>query len=690
MRDLQTLMGYRLGIDVGGTFTDLALLHDESGAFVVGKVPSTPADPSEGILTGITQILTEAGVSPGQVTYLAHGTTVATNTLLQRKGAKTALVTTRGFRDLLEIARQRRPSLYDLHARKPDPLIPRARRREVPERVTADGCVRTPLDLGEVDRALEDLAGEGIEALAICFLYAYLHPDHERRVMERARRLLPGIFCSASHEVLPEFREYERLSTTVVNTYLGPAMAGYIQAFRGRVRELGIHPVPYINQSNGGAIGIDEAARVPVKTLLSGPSAGVAGAVWLAVKMGMPSVVTFDMGGTSTDVSLVRDGHPALAFEREIAGIPLRIPSLDIHTIGAGGGSIAWRDSGGALMVGPQSAGAEPGPACYGRGGAAPTVTDANLLLGRLSPSGLLGGQMPLDQTKAYRAAAELGDALGLSPVETARGLLKVVNANMARALRLVTVERGVDPTRLALLAFGGAGPLHAGALARELGIPTILVPPGPGILCALGLLVEDLRVDAVRTWVGRLDDRSLEPLEQVFRELEGEATEWLDRERVPLDRRQLSRWLDLRYEGQNYELMVPVGNEAWRERSVEAVRRQFLRAHEATYGFAAADEPIQVVNLRLVARGLPDLPELSRQKPGGADAAAAIAARRAVDFGEADGALDCPVYDRTRLTAGNQLVGPAVIEQFDSTTLLHPGQVALVDELGFLIITEA
>ena len=683
-------MGYRLGIDVGGTFTDLALLHDESGVLAVGKVPSTPADPSKGILNGIAQILAEAGVSPGQVTYLAHGTTIATNTLLQRKGARTALITTGGFRDLLEIARQRRPSLYDLHARKPDPLIPRAHRREVTERVMADGSVRVPLDLAEVDQILHALTGEGIEALAICFLYAYLHPDHERQVLERARQLLPGAFCSASHEVLPEFREYERLSTTVVNAYLGPAMAGYIQAFRRRVRELGIRPVPYITQSNGGSIGIDEAARAPVKTLLSGPSAGVAGAAWLAAKLGVPSIVSFDMGGTSTDVSLVRDGHPALAFEREIAGIPLRIPSLDIHTIGAGGGSIAWRDSGGALMVGPQSAGADPGPACYASGGVAPTVTDANLLLGRLSPTGLLGGQMPLDQTKAYRAVAELGDALGLSPVETARGILKVVNANMARALRLVTVQRGVDPTRLALLAFGGAGPLHAGALARELGIPTILVPPGPGILCALGLLVEDLRVDAVRTWVGRLDAQSIEPLDRLFRELEAEAIGWLERERVPLERRQLSRWLDLRYEEQNYELLVPVPEAVWRERSVEALRRQFLRAHEETYGFAAEDEPIQVVNARLVARGLPDPPELPRQKPGGLDASAAMTGRRPVDFAEAGGALDCPAYDRGRLIAGNQLVGPAVIEQFDSTTLLHPGQAALVDELGFLIITEA
>jgi N-methylhydantoinase A len=679
----------RLGIDVGGTFTDLALLDEESGCLVVGKVPSVPADPSEGILDGITRILADTGVGAGEVGYLAHGTTVATNTLLQRKGARTGLVTTRGFRDLLEIARQRRPSLYDLHAPKPTPLVPREHRHEVPERVTADGRVRVPLDLVAVDRILDTLAAEGIEALAICFLYAYLHPAHERAVLDRAQARLPRAFVTASHEVLPEFREYERLSTTAANAYLGPVMRGYVQAFRRRVAELGIRVSPYINQSNGGTIGIDEATRVPVKTVLSGPSAGVAGAAWLAEKVGVPSIVTFDMGGTSTDVAVVRGGVPSVTFEREIGGVPIRVPSLDIHTIGAGGGSIAWRDSGGALLVGPESAGADPGPACYGRGGTAPTVTDANLVLGRLAPAGLLGGRMALDPALARDAIARLGREVGLSLEETARGIVRVVDANMSRALRLVTVRRGVDPTGLALLAFGGAGPLHAGALARDLGIPTVLVPPRPGILCALGLLAEDLRADAVRTWVGRLRPEALAGLEHGFRDLEAEAAAWLDRERVPPDRRRLSRWLDLRYEGQNYELLVSVPDEVWRDRSVAPLARRFLEAHEETYGFAAEDEPIQVVNLRLVARGIPQPPEIPRQEPVGPDAGPALAGRRVVDFAEAGGPLNCPVYARAQLAAGNRLQGPAVVEQFDSTTLLLPGQDALVDELGVLVVTE-
>jgi N-methylhydantoinase A len=544
--------------------------------------------------------------------------------------------------------------------------------------------------MAEVDQALQALAQEGIEALAICFLYAYLRPEHERQVLERARQLLPGVFTSASSQILPEFREYERLSTTVTNAFLGPTMARYIEAFRHRMQTLGVPVVPYINQSNGGTISIDEALRAPVKTLLSGPSAGVVGAAWLAQQAGVSSLVTFDMGGTSTDVAVVRAGQPALAFERDLAGVPLRIPALDIHTIGAGGGSIAWRDSGGALMVGPQSAGADPGPACYGRGGEAPTVTDANLLLGRLTPQGLLGGRLPLHVSYAQQAIATLGASLGLAPQDTARGILQVVNANMARALRLVTVQRGVDPMHLALLPFGGAGPLHAGAVARELNIPQILVPPRPGILCALGLLVEELRVDAVRTWVGRLTVEALAPLAQVFRDLEAEAQAWLERERVPPARRHVTRYLDLRYAGQNYELLVPVPEAVWQERAVTPLCRRFCEIHEETYGFATADEPIQVVNVRLVARGLPEPLALPRQNSGQPDPDGALLGSRVVDFADQGGRCSCRVYDRERLSAGSRLVGPAVLEQFDSTILLHPGQEAVLDEWGCVRIWEA
>jgi N-methylhydantoinase A len=680
-------MGYRLGIDVGGTFTDLVLFSEDAGTLVVEKVPSVPSDPSEGIMDGIGKILARAGAAPGDVAYVAHGTTVATNTLLQRQGARTALITTRGFRDLLDIARQRRPSLYDLHTPKPRVLVRRKLRREVPERVMADGGVRIPLDLVAVDRVLDELAGEDIEALAVCFLYSYLHPGHERDVVERARRRLPAVAVSASSEVLPELREYERLSTTVANAYLLPRMARYVRAFSRRVTDAGIRGAPYVNQSNGGIISIEEAARAPVRTVLSGPSAGVMGAVWLARHHGISSLVTFDMGGTSTDVSLVKDGIPTLAFEREIDGIPLRGPGLDIETIGAGGGSIAWRDSAGALRVGPESAGARPGPACYARGGSAATVTDANLLLGRLGPAGLLGGSMPLHAGAAEAAVGTLADTLALAPVETARGIVAVVNANMAGAVRLVTVQRGVDPAGLALLAFGGAGPLHAGALARELGVRTVVVPPSPGLLCALGLLVEDLRVDAVRTCVAGVDVDRLDRLDKLFAEMEAEAMAWLERERVPLARRSLERWLDMRYVGQNYELLVPVPDEVWLTRRVESLRDRFLALHEAAYGYAAPDEPIHVVNARLVARGRPDPPVLPRTARTATDVAAAASTERRVFFEDVGDFVACPVYDRRRLGAGHVIRGPAVVEQFDSTTLIHPGQRAEVDDLGFLLI---
>jgi len=684
-------MGYRLGIDVGGTFTDLVLYDEGSGALVVEKVPSVPADPSEGIVQGIARLLKRAAVAPAAVSHVAHGTTVATNALLERKGARTALITTRGFRDLLEIARQKRPSLYDLHARKPVPLVPRHRRLEVAERIMADGSVRVPLDAGDVERALDAVAagtdGEAVEALAICFLYSFLAPEHERAVLERARARLPGVAIVASHEVHPEFREYERLSTTVANAYLAPRMGAYVQAFRRRVEAMGIPARPFINQSNGGTMSVDEAARVPVRTALSGPSAGVAGAAWIAAQSGFDAIATFDMGGTSTDVAFVRGGRPGLTFEREIGGVPLRVPALDIHTVGAGGGSIAWRDSGGALKVGPQSAGADPGPACYGRGGEAPTVTDANLVLGRLGPAGLAGGAVPLDPARAEAAVAGLARELSLSTLATARGIIRVVDANMANAVRVVTVQRGVDPTGLALVPFGGAGPLHAAEMARELGIRRLAVPPGPGLLCALGLLVEDLRTDAVQTHLAPLEPAGLPALAARFAEMETDARAWLDRERVAPERRRIERWVDLRYVGQNFELLVPVPEETWTAGDCAALRRRFLEAHEQVYGFAAEDEPVQVVNARLVARGLTEPPRLPRVPRGDGDARAAEIGRRDVFVDDERRVAPCPVYDRARLLGGQRVAGPAVIEQFDATTFVLPGQAAVVDDLGFLVI---
>ncbi len=686
-------MGHRLGIDVGGTFTDLVLYDDAAGTLAAEKVPSVPADPSEGIVQGIARLLGRSGLAPGAVNHLAHGTTVATNTLLERKGARTALITTRGFRDLLEIGRQKRPALYDLLARKPPPLVPRPRRYEVGERVMVDGHVRLPLDPGEVEQLLERIAAESaaepLEALAICFLYSFLAPDHERQVLARARARFPTLAVAASHEVHPEFREYERLSTTIANAYLAPRMGAYVRAFRDKVTRLGVKAAPYINQSNGGTMSVDEAARVPVRTALSGPSAGVAGAAWIAGQAGFHAIATFDMGGTSTDVAFVKDGVPGLGFECEIGGVTLRVPALDIHSVGAGGGSIAWRDSAGALKVGPRSAGADPGPACYGRGGDAPTVTDANLVLGRLGAAGLAGGAVPLDPERAEAAVGRLARELGLSLVEAARGVVRVVNASMANAARVVTVQRGVDPTGLVLVPLGGAGPLHASELAEDLGIPAIAVPPAPGLLCALGLLVEDLRTDAVRTHLAPLEPASLAALAAGFADLERAVSGWLDRERVPAARRRLERWLDLRYVGQNFELLVAVPEATWRAGDLAPLRRRFLEQHERVYGFATEDEPMQVVNLRVVGRGLADPPTLQRLARGEADPAAALIASRRVYVDDARGFVPCPVFDRARLLAGHRIAGPAIVEQFDATTLLLPGQEARVDDLGFLVVAE-
>jgi N-methylhydantoinase A len=676
-----------IGVDVGGTFTDLALWDDERGALAVFKLPSVSHDPARGILDGLQTLVAREGVLPEALTFIAHGTTVATNALLEGKGARTGLLTTRGFRDLLEIARQKRPHLYDLQADKPPPLVPRFLRREVRERLAWDGTVVEKLSLDDVKEALDALQAEDVEALAVCFLYSFVDPTHERLVAAEIRARFPEAFVSLSSEVSPEFREYERLSTTVINAYLGPLVSRYLQRFGDDVGKLGIRHAPYVNQSNGGIISVTAAAEQPVRTLLSGPSAGVMGAAWVSAAAGIASIITFDMGGTSTDVARVEDGRPVIGVQRTIAGYPVRIPSLEIETVGAGGGSIAWVDSGGALRVGPHSAGAHPGPACYGRGGTAPTVTDANVVLGRLSSTQLLDGQMTLRRELAEEAIAGLAAQLGASPVEAARGVLSVVQTNMLGAIRVVSVRKGYDPRAYTLVAFGGAGPLHAAALARDLGIQRVLVPPAPGILCALGLLVAPLRLDLVRTRVALLEAVAGGEIAQAFEDLDQQACTWLDHEAVPLFRRRHARAFDMRYVGQNFELTVaePAGTSPV---DAPALHRAFLREHERVYGYAAPDEPVQIVALRLTAfadRELPPMPVLPAAAT--ADPREARTGERAVYFEEARDFVATPIYRRERLRAGHRLVGPAIVEQMDSTTVIPGGQEARVDERANLVI---
>jgi N-methylhydantoinase A len=690
-------MRARLGVDVGGTFTDLALWDPAAGRLAVLKIPSVPRDPAEGILAGIRAIGARAGVPPGTLGFVAHGTTVATNALLERRGARTALVTTRGFRDLLEIARQKRPDLYDLQADKPAPLVPRERRLEVRERLLADGTVLETLHPDEVAEALGALAGvtaEGdgraLEALAVCFLYSFLDPRHERQVAAQVRERAPHWYVSLSSDVSPEFREYERLSTTVLNAYLGPLISRYVRRFDDEVRRLGVPVAPYINQSNGGIISVAAATAHPVRTLLSGPSAGVMGAAWVGRQAGVESLITFDMGGTSTDVARLEHGQPVVAGERTIAGYPVRVPTLEIESVGAGGGSIAWVDSGGALKVGPESAGAHPGPACYGRGGTRPTVTDANVVLGRLSPRHLLDGDMKLAPELAARAIEALAVELGVAPVEAARGIVSVVQANMLAAMRVVSVRKGYDPRAYTLLAFGGAGPLHAAALARDLGVAQVLVPPAPGLLCALGLLVEPLRLDLVRTRLQLLEALAGDEIERQFGPMEAEARAWLERESVPPAHRRIQRSFDMRYLGQNFELTVAAAPAAGDD-GRDALRRAFLAEHERVYGYAAEDEPVQVVAFRVTALGEPA--PLAHPPLGPAprpQADAARAGERAVYFEETRGFAPTPLYRRERLLAGHRLAGPAVVEQMDATTVILPGQTAIVDERGNLLIRTA
>jgi len=673
-------MAWRVGVDVGGTFTDLAAIDEAGGPVRLEKVPTTPADQSAGVAAGLKTLLRREGVSPAAVTYLGHGTTVCINAVLERKGARTGLVTTQGMRDLLELRRQIRDDLYDLQADKPEPVVPRNLRHEVPERTLADGQVVTTLDVDAVRATIGALVAEGVEALAVCFLHSYVNPAHERAVAELVRREFPDLYLSVSSDVLPEFREFERLSTTVMNAYVGPVMARYLGRFEERVAALGLGARPLILQSNGGVATVSQVRERPVYTMASGPSAGVTGAAYLAGRAGHVRIITFDMGGTSTDVSVVEQGTPMTATEKAYHGYPVKAAMLDVDSIGAGGGSLAWIDRGGFLRVGPQSAGADPGPAGYARGGESPTVTDANLVLGRLDPDYFLGGAMRLDRDRAAGAIdRHLAGPLELSFTDAALGVLKVVDAHMAAAIRLATVERGRDPRQFTLVAFGGAGPMHAAAVARLLGIPRVLVPPSPGVLCALGLLVADVRTELSRTALRRTDRTTPTELAAIFADLESRASEWARRGGLRGEQIILSRSIEMRYARQNHELAVEVG----RRLTPADLARRFHQAHRRAFGYASPEEPTELVTFRLavtlpVARpAIAASPEPGDPRRGS----------RPVYFESTKGFVQTPVLERVRLAPGFLLAGPAVIEQMDCTTVVEPGQTVSVDGDGNLVI---
>ena len=674
----------RIGVDVGGTFTDLAMVDEAIGRIAFHKVPSTPADPSQAIETGVRELLAMNADASDDVVFLGHGTTVATNMVIERHGARTGMITTRGFRDVLEIARQIRPHLYDYTVRRPDPLVPRRRRLEIAERLTAEGHVLTPLDPAEIEAAAATLSADGVTSVAVCFLHAWRDPAHERAAKAVLQRSMPGVYLSVSSEVLPEFREFDRFSTTVLNAFVGPRMAQYLQRLLARVRDIGIVAEPYTVHSNGGLMSVATAAATPVRTCLSGPAAGVIGAAVVAAQAGFADIVTFDAGGTSTDVSVVAGGQATSTSARDVAGYPVKVPSIGIDVIGAGGGSIAHIDAGGALKVGPRSAGADPGPAAYGRGGTEPTLTDANIVLGRLNQTALLRGAMPVDAAAARRAVQErIATPLGLSLEQAALGIIRIAVAKMGRAIRGVTTERGYVPEHFALFAFGGAGPLHATEVAAECSIPTVIIPREPGTMCARGILLADIALDFVRSEIAPMTPATWSRAEALFATMGEEAEAWLAGEGVPVAQRATRRAVELRYEGQNFEVRVPLGDAV---PALAEVLAAFAAEHARTNGYAIPDRGVELVNCRLTAVG-----HVPRGKPeppprGGTIDAARIGVRR-VFFTPNDGWHNTPVFARELLPIGTNLPGPAVIEEMSATSLVFPGQAATLDADGNIIV---
>ncbi|MGH2805818.1 MAG: hydantoinase/oxoprolinase family protein [Actinomycetota bacterium] len=652
----------RVGVDVGGTFTDLVAVTP--GGVVTAKVPSIPSDQSAAVAGAIET----SGLDPTTFEWFAHGTTVATNALLERKGARTALVTTEGFRDVIEIGRQNRPSLYDLTKDRPPPLVPRDLRFTVAERMGPDGVLE-PLDEETLEQAIQRLRGADVEAVAVVTLISFLHPLHEKRIAEAIRAALPDVAVAASHEVLPEFREYERTATTVADAYLRPPLASYLSKLAAMLGATGV-ATPFVMQSSGGVIQFEDALDNAAACVLSGPAGGVIGATYVAQAGGVQDVLTFDMGGTSTDVCAAREGDVERTSEAIVAGVPIRLPMVDVHTVSAGGGSIAWIDEGGVLHVGPHSAGADPGPACYGRGGADATVSDANLVLGYLEGGMRLGGEVVLRAELARKALDRLGAEIGLSAEDAALGVVAVANTEMVRALRVITVQRGLDPRDFTLVAFGGAGPMHALALAEELGMAKVLIPKAGGVLSALGLAIASPTRDHVGPVHAFLDDVD-EGLDALYGELETRASDEFDGQVL------FRREADLRYRGQAYELTIDYDDVD----EADPLRSLFETEHERRYGYRMTHEQIEIVSLRVRAVAEQPLPRLTEDEPDGDPQ---TSTRSAVFDRER---FEVPVLDRDRMGNGSHVSGPAIVESRGSTLVVRPGWSGRVDASGNLLL---
>jgi len=680
-------MTYRLGVDVGGTFTDLLLVNEKSGRTFSAKVPSTPADQSIGVLHGIERVCRNAGIDPTEIDHVMHGTTIATNTVLTGTGARVGLITTRGYRQVLQIARSFVPGglggwvIYN----KSLPMAPLALTVEAQERISARGEVIEALNETRLRDTLAELARKNIEALTVSLINAFANPAHERRIKEIAAEVLPDVPVSLSSEVVPEMQEYERTVTTVANSYVRPRVARYIRNIKGKLEDKTDKVKLHILRSDGGLSSAASAEAYPVNLLMSGPAGGVTGALWVALQAGYSNLLTVDVGGTSTDVALVENGEPRLRRETTVGDVTVRASSVDIRTVGAGGGSIAHvPELTRALRVGPQSAGADPGPACYKKGGEEPTVTDANVVLGYLPAQQRLGGDMELDRDAAAAAVARVGDALGLPVREAALGIYNIVNENMCGALRLVSVEQGHDPRDYALIAFGGAGPLHANALARLLGSWPAIIPPGPGVLCALGDATTAVRDEASRTFIRRFPDTSAKEVMKVLKGLAAEAAKALDQEKVPRAEQELRFQVDIRYHGQGLLLTIDVDMKNLEKKGLKAISEEFDRQHRQLFTFALNVDH-ELVNLRAVAQGKGirvKRPVIAR---GDANPKAAAVGKQAAYMDKKD--VSAIVYDRGKLRAGNRIRGPAIVMEMDSTTVILPGHSGTVDKYGNILI---
>jgi N-methylhydantoinase A len=684
--------GYVLGVDIGGTFTDFVLCHVPTGRIWLGKRLTTAEEPARAVREGLAELVEQAETAGAELEVVIHGTTLITNALIERKGARTAFLATDGYRDVLEIGTELRYDPYDLFLETPEPLVPRDLRFDVPERLDAGGGVRTPLDEAALEKVAGTLREACVEAAAVCFLHAFLNPAHEQRAREILARECPGLAVALSHEVAPEIREYPRMSTTVANAYVQPIAARYLARLHADLAGAGYRRPLYMMLSSGGVVTHEAAARFPIRLVESGPAAGALATSTLGRRLGMRNLLSFDMGGTTAKACLIDDGAPTMTREFEVArvkrfvrgsGLPLQVPVIEMIEIGAGGGSLAHVDGMGLLKVGPESAGSSPGPACYGLGGSRPTVTDADLVLGYLDPAAFLGGRMRLDVEAARAALTRLAERLGLDVVRAARGIFEVVNANMVAAAKMHVAERGRDPRRYALVAFGGMGPMHAHAVAAGLKVAEVICPASAGVLSAWGMLVAPMGFELGRSLMGRLDAALFARAEGVFAAMEAEGRRLLLDAGVPPEAIRFHRSADMRYEGQTRELTVPLPEEGAGD-TVEAIRRVFAEQYRRMFGHAHEELPVQLITCRVVAsappRSLPNRPTRPRE-------GAARRGERPVFFEAAGGYVATPVYDRYRLAHGAGFEGPAVVEEHESTAVVPPGATVRVDDELNLVV---